>query len=128
MKTGLQVSKFSYPYKEVGFRIRNLREANGYTRDALAARIEISTKFLYEIEMGKKGFSAEVLFRLSQKLAISTDYLLTGVDGSVGSRGCVIPRKMVDTIKCFSPYQMGNLQKVLQTMQEMCTMEKQKHL
>ena len=46
-------------YKEIGARIRALREDDGLTRDRLAERVGISSKFLYEIEMGKKGFSAE---------------------------------------------------------------------
>ena len=33
---------------EIGMRIRALREEKEYTRDALAERAEISTKFLYE--------------------------------------------------------------------------------
>ena len=81
MKTELQRVKPPYSYKEIGFRVRSLREANGYTRDALAVKINISTKFLYEIEMGKKGFSAEILYKLSQTLAVSADYILTGTDG-----------------------------------------------
>ena len=41
-------------YKDIGFRIRSLREANCYTRDALAEKVDISAKFLYEID--KKDF------------------------------------------------------------------------
>ena len=118
MKTELQRVKPPYSYKEIGFRVRSLREANGYTRDALAVKIDISTKFLYEIEMGKKGFSAEILYKLSQTLAVSADYILTGTDGST------ISKKTLDTIKCFSPYQMGCVQEILRTIQEMCTAEK----
>lgn len=66
-------------YKEIGARIRTLRESDGLSRDKLAERVEISSKFLYEIEMGKKGFSAETLRRLSLALNISSDYLLSGV-------------------------------------------------
>lgn len=43
-------------YKEIGARIRALRESDGLSRDKLAERVEISSKFLYEIEMGKKAF------------------------------------------------------------------------
>ena len=55
-------------YKDIGLRIRGLREANCYTRDAFAEKIHISSKFLYEIETGKKGFTAEILFRISRAL------------------------------------------------------------
>ena len=106
------------PYKDIGLRIRTLREANGYTRDALAAKIDISTKFLYEIEMGKKGFSAETLCKLAKTLSISCDYILTGNDGSL------IPKKIVDIINCFNPCQMGRVEEVLRNIQEMCSSEK----
>ena len=118
MKTELQRVKPPYSYKEIGFRVRSLREANGYTRDALAVKIDISTKFLYEIEMGKKGFSAEILYKLSQTLAVSADSILTGTDGSP------ICKKMLDTIRCLRSYQKGCVQEILRTIQEMCTAEK----
>ena len=38
----------AYTSLDIGLRIRALREANGYTREAFATRIKISTKFLYE--------------------------------------------------------------------------------
>lgn len=65
-------------YQDIGLRIRNLREAKGYSRDQLSEMTEISSKFLYEIETGQKGLSAATLYRLSKKLSISADYLLCG--------------------------------------------------
>lgn len=50
-------------YAKAGQRIRNLREVNRYTREKLAELAEISPKFLYEIEVGAKGFSADTLSR-----------------------------------------------------------------
>lgn len=101
-------------YKDIGFRIRSLREANNYTRDALAEKVDISAKFLYEIEMGKKGFTVEILYKISKVLSVSSDYLLTGNEGGK------IPEKMVDVLECFSPNQMGRVQDLLKTVQEMC--------
>ncbi len=42
--------------KKVGNRIRELREMHNYTREGMAEMVEISPKFLYEIESGKKDF------------------------------------------------------------------------
>lgn len=42
------------PNVDVGGRIRELREKKKLSREILAERIDISTKFLYEIETGKK--------------------------------------------------------------------------
>ena len=68
-------------YVRAGERIRELRETKGYTRDSLATKSSISTKFLYEIETGKKGFTAEVLYRLSDALDVKCDYILVGKSG-----------------------------------------------
>lgn len=65
-------------YKGIGLRIRKLRNDKGYTRDQLSELAGISTKFLYEIEVGQKGLSAATLYRLSKQLSVSADYLLSG--------------------------------------------------
>ena len=46
--------------EKIGYRIRELREMHNYTREEIAEMVEISPKFLYEIESGKKGFSSEI--------------------------------------------------------------------
>jgi transcriptional regulator with XRE-family HTH domain len=66
-------------YVQAGNRIRELRENRGYTREQLAEIANISTKFLYEIEVGNKGFSAHTLCMLAEGLGISCDYILYGV-------------------------------------------------
>ena len=58
---------------EIGARIRELRKIKHYSREVLAEKIDISTKFLYEIEAGKKGFSAETLSRLSTPMSVTSD-------------------------------------------------------
>lgn len=65
--------------KEVGRRIRILREEKEMTREELANKAEITTKFLYEIEKGRKGMSANNLCKISTALSCSCDYLLFGV-------------------------------------------------
>lgn len=40
----------------MGIRIQELRKERNMTREELAEKAEISTKFLYEVEMGKKEF------------------------------------------------------------------------
>ena len=48
------------------------------SREALGDRVGISSKFLWEIESGKKGFSAEVLIRMEDALLSSCQYIMTG--------------------------------------------------
>lgn len=65
-------------YYEAGDRIRKLREEKYYSRKVLADKADISPKFLYEIENGMKGFSAETLYKLAKSLGVSADYILSG--------------------------------------------------
>lgn len=63
---------------EVGQRLRALREHRGYSRETLSERANISSKFLYEIEAGKKGMSAYTLYQIANALQVSCDFILTG--------------------------------------------------
>lgn len=65
-------------YYNAGNRIRTLREERRYTREILAEKANISAKFLYEIEIGSKGFSANTLCKLADALGVNTDYILFG--------------------------------------------------
>lgn len=65
-------------YKEAGQRIRRIREQNGFTREYVSLKANISPKFLYEIECGIKGFSADTLHKLSMVLNVSSEYILNG--------------------------------------------------
>lgn len=65
-------------YIQVGNRIRILRESRGYTREQLAELADISPKFLYDIEMGNKGFTIKTLSGLAESLDVSCDYIVYG--------------------------------------------------
>ena len=105
----------AYASLDIGLRIRALREANGYTREAFATRINISTKFLYEVESGKKGFSAETLYKISRALSTSSDYIMSG------NKHDKIPEKILDILEGFSPDQMPNVQAILKSALEINT-------
>lgn len=64
--------------EEIGFRIRTLRERQGYSRERLSEMSKIGVKFLYEIEVGKKGMSAYTLMNIANSLDVTADYLLGG--------------------------------------------------
>ncbi len=65
-------------YYNAGIRIRDLREKKHFTREQLAEKAEISSKFLYEIEVGNRGFSADTLYKLAEALNTDMDYILQG--------------------------------------------------
>ena len=64
--------------KRMGRRIRNQREAVHMTRAQLAAKLGVPGKFVADIEYGDKGVSIQTLYRLTQILNLSADYILAG--------------------------------------------------
>ncbi len=62
----------------VGKRIRRHREELGFTREQYAEQISISPQFLAEIENGKKGMSAETLYKICEHHEGILEYLLIG--------------------------------------------------
>lgn len=63
---------------ELGERIREIRKVKGLTREQLATRAELSVKFIYEVENGKKGLSVDSLMKIANALSCSCDYILLG--------------------------------------------------
>lgn len=100
---------------QVGARIRELREIQNYTREVLAEKVDISAKFLYEIEAGKKGFSADTLCRISKALAVSCDYIMLGEEKE--HRGT---EKIICTLEMLEPKQVSKIQDILRILNEMC--------
>lgn len=100
---------------QIGERIRELREIQNYTRERFAEKIDILIKFLYEIEAGKKGFSADTLCRVSQALSVSCDYIMLGKENSSQNT-----EKIVCVLQMFSPGQISKLQNVLKILFDMC--------
>ena len=94
---------------EIGLRIQAIRKEQDMTREELAEKAEISTKFLYEIEMGKKGLSAESVLKISRALSISSDYLLTGEGKSKYSKFDNLSQK-----------QLKRLEKIVKLTYEFC--------
>ncbi len=63
----------------LGERIKLGRKASGLTRERLAEMIDVSPRFLAEVESGKVGVSLQTLKNISTALCVSSDYLL-GLD------------------------------------------------
>lgn len=101
--------------KEIGKRIRELRELQNDTREGLAEKINISAKFLYEIEIGKKGFSAKTLYKISKALSVSSDYIMLGEEAD----SCKT-EKMICMLEKLEPEQTGRIRDILKILYEMC--------
>lgn len=65
-------------YKDAGMRIGRLRKLRGMSRKDLSKKCKVTEKFIYEIEAGKKGFSAATLYDIAKTLEVCSDYILSG--------------------------------------------------
>lgn len=62
----------------IGGRIRAYRESLGMNREAFSEQIGLSPQFLAEAENGKKGLSAESIYKICCNSEMSADYLVLG--------------------------------------------------
>ena len=65
-------------YVDLGHRIRKQRTQRGWTQEALAERINVSTSFVGHVERGTRKASLETLVAMANVLDVSLDYLLSG--------------------------------------------------
>lgn len=64
--------------REVGLRLRRLREQQALTRERLAEYADISVQFLADIETGRKGMTVQTLRKLATALHCSADDIVFG--------------------------------------------------
>lgn len=100
---------------EVGKRIRELREAHCYSREWFAELADISPKFLYDLEAGNKGCSAEVIYRISKALSVSVEYLMTGENEE--RQGT---EKLICVLEMIEPKKKSQITELLALMSRMC--------
>lgn len=104
-------------YKNAGMRIRELRELNHYTRETFAEFADISPKFLYEIETGQKGFSAETLHKISKAFQVSGDYLMDGKESGEDD-------ELSESIRMFPGAKRDKVMDILKLLRELSTDQK----
>ena len=63
-----------------------MRKAKKITREQLAERLDVSTRFLADVESGKAGVSLNTLKKLCSVLGTTADYLLGISDYSDAQR------------------------------------------
>lgn len=99
----------------IGERIRKLRESRHYTREVLAEKADISAKFLYEIETGKKGFSAETLCKISRALCVSCDFIMWGEKGEQSEN-----QEIIYVLETLEPRQVEKIRDILSVLTQIC--------
>jgi len=79
----------------VGERIKQVREAKGWTQEKLADTAKMSKGFLSEVENKGKNIGLDILVRISTALGASVEYLATGEGSQPAQRGpIVIPQEL----------------------------------
>ncbi len=101
--------------KQIGIRIRNIREDMNLSKDEFAKKIGISGQFLGMVEKGKNCLSIEKLKNLCDFTKLSADYILFGKETNLTcntkeilkdfsneqiENGCEILKKLAFFIKC----------------------------
>ena len=62
----------------IGGRLRAYRESLGMNRESFSEQVGLSPQFLAEAENGKKGLSAESIYKICSSSELSADYLVLG--------------------------------------------------
>ena len=108
------MAKISNFNKEVGIRVSQLRERRKLTREKLGELSHISDRFIYDIETGQKGMSAETLYNISKALNVTSDYILFGSESGENN--------FSDTIKVLSRLSKQDQDSIEKIIVEICSM------
>lgn len=95
-----------------------MREMKHYTRDTFAGKVGISSKFLYEIETGRKNFSADVLCRIARELSVSCDYIMLGREE--GQAGTI---QFLKRLEALGSDKLARMQELLDVLEGMCDLK-----
>lgn len=63
---------------QIGKRLQNARENNGYTQEAFAEALDVGVEHYRKIELGMYGLQRENMLILYERYKIDPTYLLTG--------------------------------------------------
>lgn len=64
----------------LGFRLRQLREAKGWTQEVLAERTTLDRSYIAGIEAGLRNPSVRALDKIARGLGSSLSHLVDGID------------------------------------------------
>ncbi len=93
---------------EMGVRIKKQRLLLGYSREKLAEMIGVTPRYCYDIELGLKNMSTQILYNLSLSLNVSTDYLLFGQQKNYD-----LYTPILSLIKACPQEQLGHLEAII---------------
>lgn len=97
---------------ELGNKIKLSRKLMNITREKLAEKINVSPRFLAEVEAGKVGVSIQTLCKISEVLGVTADYLLGLEDENQNEKY----NQIVNKIKTLDNKYYGFLLKVVEEL------------
>ena len=71
---------------EIGKRLRKQRDSLHLTREQVAEMMDITPKFISDIERGEKSMALGTLYKFMQIYNMSADYILTGDEEASGEK------------------------------------------
>lgn len=100
--------------KKMGERIRARRESLGMSREELGGYLEVTAKFVSDVEYGEKGVSVKTLYKLKQVLGVSVDFLLDGDDAPEFSeeKKRMLKENIIGSLSVCSVKQLGVMEQM----------------
>ena len=93
----------------LGSRVRACRKQSGITREQLAERINVSVRFLADVESGIVGVSLSTLKELCHACDCSADYLIGNNDNPTNS----VYDRAIHKLKTIPAEKMGTIELLL---------------
>jgi transcriptional regulator with XRE-family HTH domain len=98
-----------------GKRLRELREANGYSRKRFAELIEVGEAQVARYEFGENDATGDVLARIAKLFNVSTDYLLGLTDNPVPAGDNTLRPAEIEAL---SAWRRGDFRKAIKVIIE----------
>ena len=102
--------------KDVGMRIRSLREAGGLTQEELGEKAGLNYKFIGELERGRVNVSLDSLQKIAEALGVKTGDLFSMEKISVQKVFVKVSAKEKDSLSNFSPKDIQLIKKALRLL------------
>ena len=106
---------------KIGKRIQDARKARGLTQSALAAKVDITPKYLRNIECGDKVPKFETFVAIANALEVDANTLLVDV---LHVSSAIISTEISQKLSALSPAEQQRLKRVLDVMIEEATGQK----
>lgn len=103
---------------KIGKRIQDVRKARGLTQSDLAAKVDITPKYLSNIECGDKVPKFETFVAIANALEVDANTLLVDV---LQVSSAIIGSEISQKLSALSPAEQRRLKRVLDVMIEEAT-------